>query len=73
MEVRATEATIPMSGECRKIILLRNSIELKYRTLGKGYHLSHEGRGEVLEMRWCSLYQYSEETGEACSGAANRR
>ena len=42
-------------GNVGRLSELRNSIELRYRTLSKGRHLSHKGSGGALEMRWCSL------------------
>lgn len=38
-------------GNVGRLSELRNSIELRYRTLSRERHLSHKGRGGVLEMR----------------------
>ena len=66
-------ATIPMSGECRKVVRTEKLRRIEVQNSEQRRHLSHKGSGGVLAMRWCSLCQYREETGGACSGGAERR
>ena len=66
-------ATIPMSGECRKVVRTEKLCRIEVQSSEQRRHLSYKGSGGVLEMRWCSLCQYREEMGGAYSGGAKRR
>ena len=57
----------------RKVVRTEKLRRIEVQNSEQRHHLGHKGSGGVLEMKWCSLCQYREETGGACSGGAKRR